>query len=41
MKSEDGGEKYGPTWVSGVGIGEWDGRCKGEVVLLSFKGGFG
>ena len=41
MNSEDGGEKYGPRWVSGVGIGEWDGRFKGEAVLVSSKGGVG
>ena len=40
MKSEDGGEKSGPRWVSRVGIGEWDGRFKGEAGLLSSKGGF-
>ena len=40
MKSEDGEEKSRPRWVSGVGIGEWDGRFKGEAVLLSSKGGF-
>ena len=33
MKSKDGGEKSLPRWVSGVGIGEWDGRFKGETVL--------
>ena len=38
-KSEDEGEKSGPRWVSGVGIGEWDGRFKGEAVLVSSKGG--
>ena len=37
LKSEDGGEKSGPIWVSGVGIGEWDGRFKGEAVLVSSK----
>ena len=41
MKFEDGGEKFGPRWVSRVGIGEWDGRFKGEVVLVSSKGGVG
>ena len=41
MKSEDGGEKFGPRWVSGVRIGEWDGRFTGEAVLVSYKGGFG
>ena len=41
MKSEDGGEKSGPRWVSGVGIEEWDGRFKGEAVLVSSKGGVG
>ena len=42
MKSEDGGEKSGPRWVSGVGIGEyWDGRFKGEAILVSSKGGVG
>ena len=41
MKSEDGGEKFGPRWVSGVGIGKWDGRFKGEAVLVSSKGGVG
>ena len=40
MKSEDRGEKSGPRWVFGVGIGEWDERFKGEAVLLSSKGGF-
>ena len=39
MKFEDGGEKSGPRWVSEVRIGEWDGRFKGEAVLLSSKGG--
>ena len=24
VKSEDGGERSGPRWVFGVGIGEWD-----------------
>ena len=37
MKSEDEGEKSGPRWVSGLGIGEWDGRFKGEAVLVSSK----
>ena len=41
MKSKDGGEKHGPRLVSGVGIGEWDGRFKGEAVLVSSKGGVG
>ena len=41
MKSEDRGEKSGPRWVSGVGIGEWEGRFKGEPVLVSSKGGVG
>ena len=41
MKSKDGEEKYGPRWVSGVGIGELDGRFMGEVVLVSSKGGVG
>ena len=41
MKSKDGGEKSRSRWVSGVGIGEWDGRFKGEAVLVSSKGGVG
>ena len=41
MKSEDGGEKSRPRWVSGVGIGEWDGRFKGEAIQVSSKGGVG
>ena len=41
MKSEDGEEKSGPRWVSRVGIGEWDGKFKGEAVLVSSKGGVG
>ena len=41
MISDEGGEKSGPRWVYGVGIGEWDGRFKGEAVLVSSKGGVG
>ena len=41
MKSEDEGEKSGPRWVSEVRIREWDGRFKGEAVLVSSKGGVG
>ena len=41
MKSEDGGEKSKLRWVFIVGIGEWDGRFKGEAVLVSSKGGVG
>ena len=41
MKSEDRGKNFGLRWVSGVGIGEWDGRFKGEAVLVSSKGGVG